>query len=56
MPGGSTLVERIWKFIPASNEPSSRTCADIWRMPRGQIPSPLGRKEQVRPCPNGLGI
>ncbi len=23
------------KFIPASNGPSSRTCADIWRMPRG---------------------
>ena len=22
-------------FIPASNEPSSRACADIWRMPRG---------------------
>ncbi|EOS47107.1 hypothetical protein C810_01944 [Lachnospiraceae bacterium A2] len=42
MPGGSTLVERIWKFIPASNEPSRRTCADIWRMPRGSDTPPLG--------------
>lgn len=22
-------------FIPASNEPNSRVCTDIWRMPRG---------------------
>ncbi len=30
-------VDRLRKlgFIPASNEPSSRTCADIWRLPRG---------------------
>ena len=25
-------------FIPASNEPSSRTCADIWRLPQ-KVPS-----------------
>ena len=29
-------------FIPASNEPSSRACADIWRMPRGSNTQPLG--------------
>ena len=29
-------------FIPASNEPSSRACADIGRMPRGSNTPPLG--------------
>ncbi len=29
-------------FIPASNEPSSRARADIWRMPRGSNTPPLG--------------
>ena len=27
----------ICYFIPASNEPSSRACTDIWRMPRGVL-------------------
>ena len=54
MPGGSTLVERIWKFIPASNEPSSRTCADIWRMPRGSdTQAHWGGKNKLGHAPMG---
>ena len=30
-----------YEFIPASNEPSSRACTDIWRMPRGSNTSQL---------------
>ncbi len=35
-------LEEAEHFIPASNEPSSRACADIWRMPRGSNTPPLG--------------
>ncbi len=30
-------------FVPAGNEPSSRACADIWRMARG---SNMGKRGQ----------
>ena len=37
--------------ILASNEPSSRACAVFGEYREGQIPRPLGRKEQARSCP-----
>ena len=30
-----SLTEKRCHFIPASNEPSSHACMDIWRLPRG---------------------
>ena len=36
------IQKRRTVFIPASNEPSSRARADIWRMPRGSNTPPLG--------------
>ncbi len=39
---GSEVYMYGGKFIPASNEPSSRARADIWRMPRGANTPPLG--------------
>ena len=40
------LVNLSKIFISASNEPSSRARADIWRMPRG-----LNTPQQARSCP-----
>ena len=34
-------------FIPASNEPSSHACMDIWRLPRGSN-TPLLAALQIR--------
>ena len=41
-------------FIPASNEPSSRACADIWRMPRGLNTPPLGAERTSQVMPHSL--
>ena len=34
---GSRMMQFRWRLLlfPRSNEPSSRACTDIWRMPRG---------------------
>ena len=44
------IINYILAFIPASNEPSSRARADIWRMPRGQMPFGARLTREARPC------
>lgn len=36
-------------LIPAGNEPSSLTCAEIWRLPRGSMPRRLQRWKFAAP-------
>ncbi|EOS42037.1 hypothetical protein C810_05085 [Lachnospiraceae bacterium A2] len=47
------MKEQIY-FISASNEPSSRACADIWRMPRGLNTQPLGAERTSQAMPRSL--
>jgi len=39
----TNILHRIYplKFTPASNEPSSHACMDVWRLPRGSKTSLL---------------